>query len=682
MFVALFIFQSALGQQLMDEGFKLLETGDFEKAETFFDAYLQKEPSNKTALICYGRAVGLSGEPKKAIAHFKVLKAQYPQDFEIAVNFNEAFLWDGQFEEAKPLYESLLKLYPDSFAVHLGYANTLSNLKEYPEALEWINKTIILDSTNTSARVSRKYIRLGYADMLLKKKNYTKAEDLLKENFSDFPKDKETLISLANLYLIRKEVNKAKEAYIALATTEADSIRALNGMSLAEHIGKNDRNALSLATEALGKVQLLNDDILKSQTRERYVQALIWNSSYAKAKTQIDSLQQALPREPWVKALRASLGMYTADFGVSIDEYDDILAIDSTSFDGNLGKANALFASDQIIPAYRAAFKTLSVFPGQPDAQGLVEKINGLHIPTTEARAFYTFDNGNNIAYGNQVSANIPFSTKFRTTLSYMYRNTENTLTSNQALSQILLGGITYKIMPNTRLKAVAGFNFAGFDDRNYAQPILDLRLQMKPLKLQNLELGYQREVQNFNADLIERKIVMNHFGLNYNLGTTFGLGWYTQAMHTRQTDGNTRNLIFSSLYYNLFKIPAVKVGFNYQYISFSEQLPTIYFSPEKYQAVEIFGDVRGSFSEKTSYYFNGAAGSQKVEDDQSSAVFRLEAGFKHQFANRLGIELYGKYSNIASATATGFEFTEIGFKLQWKLSSAPLFYKKLLARL
>ncbi|QBA65581.1 tetratricopeptide repeat protein [Muriicola soli] len=682
MFVALFIFQSALGQQLMDEGFKLLENGDFEKAETFFDAYLQKEPSNKTALICYGRAVGLSGEPKKAIEHFEGLKGQYPQDFEIAVNYNEAFLWDGQYEKARPLYESLLDLYPDSFAVHLGYANTLGNLKEYPEALEWINKTISLDSTNSSAMVSRKYIRLGYADGLIKKKNYSKAEELLKENFSDFPKDKETLISLANLYLILKEVNKAKDTYIVMATTKSDSVRALNGMSLAEHIGKNDRRALSLAAQALEKAQLIHDDMLKNQTRERYVQSLIWNSSYGKAKTQIDSLEQVHSKEPWVKALRATLGMYTADFGVSIEEYDDILAIDSTSFDGNLGKANALFASDEIIPAYRAAFKTLSVFPGQSDAQGLVEKINGLHIPTTEARAFYTFDNGNNIAYGNQVSAKIPFSTKFRSTLSYTYRNTENTLTSNQALSHILLGGISYKIMPNTKLKAVAGFNFAGFDDRNYAQPILDLRLQMKPLKLQNLELGYQREVQNFNADLIEREIVMNHFGLNYNLGTTFDLGWYTQAMHTIQTDGNTRNLIFSSLYYNLFKIPAVKVGINYQYISFSEQLPTIYFSPEKYQAVEIFGDVRGSFSEKTSYYFNGAAGSQKVEDDHSSAVFRLEGGFKHQFAKRLDIELYGKYSNIASATATGFEFTEIGFKVQWKLTEAPLFYKKLLARL
>ncbi|NNK12297.1 MAG: tetratricopeptide repeat protein, partial [Flavobacteriaceae bacterium] len=161
MLVTLFGLQSAFGQQLMDQGFQLLETGDFEKAETFFDAYLQNEPTNKTALICYGRAVGLSGEPKKAIEHFKELKEQYPEDFEIAVNFNEAFLWDGQFETAKPLYESLLDLYPNSFAVNLGYANTLSNLKEYPKALLWIDKAIALDSSNASAKVSRKYIRLG-----------------------------------------------------------------------------------------------------------------------------------------------------------------------------------------------------------------------------------------------------------------------------------------------------------------------------------------------------------------------------------------------------------------------------------------------------------------------------------------------------------------------------------------
>lgn len=670
------------GQGSMNEGFHLLDSGDFAGAEEFFDEYLLEAPDNKTALICYGRAVGLNGNPAKAISLFETLKEQYPGDLEVDLNFNEAFLWDGQYEKARPLYESLVREYPESFASVLGYANTLSNLGEYLQALEWIEKAIALDSSNASARISRKYIKLGYADKMIKDKEYDSAEALLKENFIDFPADRETLISLANLYLMKKETDKARRTFIEMATTSQDSVRALSGLSLVAHLDRDEKQALRAAAEGLEKSRSITDVELGQRSRERYVQALIWNGRYTRAGEQIDSLEQIMPEETWVKALRATLGMYTGKFDVAINEYNDIIINDSTSFDGNLGNANALFASDRPVPAYRAAFRTLTYFPGQADAQALIEKINEKYIPAVEDKPFYTFDNGNNIAFGNQLQLQIPFSTRFATELSYLYRETENTISGNRALSHVVMGGLTYTLMPNTRVKANAGINTSRSDIGEYTQPVVDLRFQFKPFRLQNAELGYRREVQNFNADLIEREIVMNHLGLNYNISTTKGLGWYTQVMHTTQTDGNSRNLLFTSLYYNLMKIPAVKTGINFQYISFAEQLPQLYFSPEKYQAVEVFGEVNGSVSESTNFRFNGAFGLQQVEDDPQSAVFRLEAGVKHRFSKRLGAELYGKYSNIASATAAGFEFTEIGITFRWNLSEAPLYYKKMIARL
>lgn len=206
----------------------------------------------------------------------------------------------------------------------------------------------------------------------------------------------------------------------------------------------------------------------------------------------------------------------------------------------------------------------------------------------------------------------------------------------------------------------------------------MNAKLALKPFKLQNLELGYQREVQNFNADLIEREIVMNHYGLNYNLGTNINLGWYTQLMHTQQTDNNTRNLLFTSLYYTVLQKPALKFGLNYQYITFGEQVPTIYFSPEKYWAGEVFADIRGKISGHTNYMASAATGIQKVENDPQTAIFRAEVAVQHQFGKRLSGNIYSKYSNIASATAAGFEFTEIGFKLKWFLTKKPLFFAKL----
>tara|TARA_R110000782_G_scaffold169130_1_gene261061 strand:- start:1808 stop:2176 length:369 start_codon:yes stop_codon:yes gene_type:complete len=119
-------------------------------------------------------------------------------------------------------------------------------------------------------------------------------------------------------------------------------------------------------------------------------------------------------------------------------------------------------------------------------------------------------------------------------------------------------------------------------------------------------------------------------------------------------------------------------MGVNYQYITFKDQVPTIYFSPEKYQAVELFADIRGKISEKTTYMASAATGIQQVEEDPKTPIFRAETSVQHQFSKRLSMSVYGKYSNIASATAAGFEYTEIGLKAKWLFLEKPLFHNKL----
>ncbi|MGB3152012.1 MAG: tetratricopeptide repeat protein [Maribacter sp.] len=674
-FCLLSIFLHA--QEPLQKGFALLENGDFEAAETFFENSLKTEPTNKTAQICYGRAVGLSGEPQKATSLFAGLMKTYPNDFEVAINYNESFLWDKQYEAAKPLYAKMVVEHPGEFGAVLGYANTLSNLKEYEEALKWIEEALELKPENPSAKVSRKYMRLGYANQFVNNQAYATGESLLKEIFTDFPNDKDALLNLANLYLITKQTDSAKTMYETYAISPIDSITALNGISLAEHIAENDKEALVIASTAKNKVARFEDYELKERTNERYVQALIWNRKFRKAQTQIDSLKRVYPDRNWIHALMATLGLYTGDIKAAVQNYDAILKNDSTSFDGNLGKANALFAADRIISAYKAAYQTLAIYKNPKDAKSFLEKLDVMYTPNIEEHAAYTFDNGNNLAYYTNTTADIALSTKFRTTVSYFYRTTENTVTGNQANSHVILAGLQYKVLPKTTLKTVVGFNNSRFMTEAYTQPVLDAQLQLQPLKLQNLTVGYQREVQNFNADLIEREIVQNHYGLNYTLGTNFNLGWYTQLMHTQQSDANTRNLMFTSLYYTLMQKPALKMGVNYQYITFKDQVPTIYFSPEEYQAVELFADIRGQFSEKTSYMASAATGYQQVENDPNTPIFRAEAALQHQFSKRLSTNLYGKYSNIASATAAGFEFTEIGLKLKWLFMDKPLFAVK-----
>jgi len=668
-------------QSSMDAGFQLLEKGDFSKAENFFDDFLKNHPDNKTAQICYGRAVGLNGNPNKANTLFNVLMAQHPDDYEVRINYYESFLWGKQYKAAEKLYAGLVEDYPNKFGAILGYANTLSNLQKYDEALTWIEKALLLQPGNPSALISKKYMNLGLANTLVQAQDYDGAKVKLKTIFNDFENDRETLLNLANVFLITKEVDSAKATYRRLAINAKDSIVALNGIALAEHIGEKDKEALKVSVLAKNKVSSISDSELREKTYERYAQALIWNRKFVTAKQYINSLSSQYGDRNWVLALRATLGMYTGNIKKSLAHYNAILASDSTSFDGNLGKANALFALGQIEEAYAATYKTLDIFENQKDAQGLIEKINGQYSPYVQETASYSFDNGNNLAYATNTTVNLPVSAKFQSSVNYQYRLTENAATSAKANTHTATVGLTYALRPKLKVVGVAGMNNAQFDGNAYTQPILNAKLVTEPYRLQNLELGYQREVQNFNTDLIEREIVMQHYGLNYNLGSNVGLGWYTQLIHTQQSDDNQRDLLFTSLYYTALRKPTLKFGLNYQYLSFAEQVSTIYFSPEKYQAGEIFAELGGKFASNSTYRINAATGLQQVEDDDMTSIFRVEMNVKHQFSKRLSGGFYGKYSNIASATAAGFQFTEIGLQLKWLFKKQPFFFDKVASR-
>lgn len=239
----IFISQIAFSQD-MKEGFTYLETGKYKKAEVFFKTILKEFPSNKTAKLCYGRAIGLTGKATEATKIFSELLESYPSDFEVKLNYAESLLWGSKFPEAKKYYKNLLQENDQSFSALLGYANTLSNLKEFTEAITYVNKALEVSPGNANALVSKKYMRLGLANEKVTDKDYNEAEKILNENFINFKNDKETLLNLANLYLISNQPEKAKKTYEILGLDSKNQLISLNGIALAYHLDGNDKLAL------------------------------------------------------------------------------------------------------------------------------------------------------------------------------------------------------------------------------------------------------------------------------------------------------------------------------------------------------------------------------------------------------------------------------------------------------
>ncbi|MCA0152062.1 tetratricopeptide repeat protein [Winogradskyella vincentii] len=666
--------------QNMQEGFTYLETGKYEKAETFFNNILKEYPNNKTARLCYGRAIGLNGKATEANILFSELLKDYPNDFEVKLNYGESLLWNNNFKQAQTYYSKLVTEQPHNFAALLGYANTLSNLKSYDDALIQVNKALEVSPGNANALTSKKYIYLGYAYQNQQAQNYDKAEALLIKNLGLFNDDKDTLLNLANLYLIWEKYNDAKTTYERLAKQPVNTIQALNGLALVAHLKSNEKEALNLSTEAFQSLNVNAGTQVNQKTSERYVQALIWNKKYKQAEDLISTLIAKHPNQNWVLALRATLNVYRSNFKQSLADYNQILANDSTSFDGNLGKANVLKALGRTDDALSSANNTLKFYNNQKDAVNFINKINLNLSPSLESKASHTFDNGDNKAFAFNTTVIYPLSTKLNILGSYNYRNTNNTVTKNMATSNDLSFGLSYQLIPNLTLKGSAGLSTAKAETTDFTQFLTDVALNIKTFKLQTLDIGYKRQIESFNADLLDRELVQNNYYANYNLSTNFNLGWYTQYIYTSQNDGNTRNLLFTSLYYNLLAKPSLKVGFNYQYITFKDQVPDIYFSPEKFNAYEIFINLikDENIAKPKQWFYNvtGAFGYQYIEDDPKQTAYRFQGALGYKFSEQTMLNAYGTHSNIASATAAGFTFTEIGLRFKWILSRKPRFKK------
>lgn len=673
-FFLLFITEISFSQVQMDTGFQLLEKGNFKEAKVFFESVLQQVPDNKTAKLCYGRAVGLSGNPEKATGIFTELLTTYPNDFEIQLNYAESLLWNNKFTDAKEYYEQLLLKDNQSFPAVLGYANTLSNLKMYDEALINVNKALEISPGNPNALTSKKYIRLGNAYQLQQQKQLEESVTVLQQNLTDFPGDRATLSQIANVFIIKNDLENAEKSYLNLSSNKIDSIISLNGLSLVKHLQTKNKKALELSENAMLKIENIDNASITKQTKERYIQALIWNKKFKKAELEITNLKQEFPNKNWVLALSATQHTYKSNFKKSIEDYVQIMQNDSTSFDGNLGIANVYFADKNYQASFDAAHKTLTFFPEQKDALQLIKKLHQNFTPFIEQRIAYSFDSGDNKSFTSQTNLTYPLSLKLEANAGFSFKQTENPILQNDASSNYFTAGLNYLLSNRIYLKSLFGINSVSSSTDSYQQFLMRLSARIKPANLQDLEIGYLKKLEDFNADLLARKIVSDNYFLEYNLNTNFNLGWFTQYLYTTQNDNNTRHLLFTSLYYKLMEQPVLKTGLNYQFISFKDQVPTIYFSPETFHNMEVFAeilkDVNAIKPKNWYYHFLGASGIQIIESNDSQFTYRIQGKLGYKFSDRVNFHFYGQHTNIASATTAGFTFTEFGVYLKWYLAS------------
>ncbi len=664
LFILLFSWFENFAQDELIAGFKMLETGKFAEGAVFFKQYLTtKDAKNKTALLCYGRGIGLSGNVPEAKQVFDDLLVRFPGDFEVSLNAAEAFMWSKEYKNAKKLYEELLQIKPNDFAANLGYANASASLFDYRKALEYTSKALLIEPKNENAKISRKYARLGFADQYSKNQQYQPAATLLEEILRDFPNDKEALSAKAQLKVALEQFDAAEKIYTSLLVITKGETNVYLSLSYLAFLQKKKTLALAYANKAIQSTKEQPAHTVKAYLGK--VMALGWNEKFNQAFTLLDSLDRAFVDNNTILVTRATLNTWNKDYGVSATNFKKVLDKNPSSFDANLGCADALFAQEIDIESKKYVLKTLDYYPNQKDAKDFLVKLSLRHSPSITTHNFISSDRGGNSSINYQLGLAFDLIPSFRALLNYKSRLAENSTEKNSAKTNNFGLGFRWRVKPTWLITGEISLASLNGKNTTVNHLLYDFANEFKLTKMQTLELRYQTDIQNFTAGLIDNNLTFQNFIATYSLNTPIKIGIYSQYYFTKNSDGNNRNLLFTSLYYDLKAAPVIKFGVNFNTMGFAKQVPSTYFSPAQFYSYEIFGLIENlqTPKQKLLYQLSLAGGYQKIEKNDFQSTYRITAALGYRPRNNFEAYVYSMNSNSATSSVVGYSYSETGIK-------------------
>lgn len=677
--VAYLMTASVSYSQDMQQGYHLLETGQFASAEVFFQEILAEYPADRTARLCYARAVGLHNDPARAISLFISLSNDYPEDKEVFINLAESYLWNRDYPLGQKAYETLYHIYPEDLAILVGLANSHALQKQYSISYNYLEQALSIDSIDISASTSMQYTRLGLAQEASHLYDYDQADSILAENLK-LPVDLiPTYLSQANLALSQNAIKSAEVLFSKVVDQDSTNISGINGLSLTHYLLDHNQKSQTYSIQAIELVEELvnTDQSLQQATISQLLQRLIWNHDYSTAKSKSQSYLDsgAIDRLTYV-ALQSRIAMQQKRYKVAKNQYHELIKLDTRSTEGWIGIVQSMVALDSIPEAYKTVQHAQNVIGKHPTLTQLSQGINNRLRPALNSQIYYNRDSAKDQAINIRLSPVIPLGLRIALLASYQYRSTSNLDSNNHNGTQIFRSGLRYALRPNTTLSGQIGI-VQGLETIGDVGSILssDFSVQSK-LRLQDIQLGYRSGLQDYNTNLINNRISFQTGYLKYSFTTLKGFGMYSELQQNIFSDENRSTFGLLSFYQQVKRRPFAKLGFNFQYLSFNESKPTTYFSPEQFYTGEVFVDIVRSedmfLGKGLTYLITVASGLQFI-DEGISNTYRMNFSLGYRWESGISLSCYGLRSNVATSSFGGFTYNEGGIKTTLYLTKNPL---------
>ncbi len=125
----------------MQEGLKLLSSGNVENAAALFQEIIEQNPGHGPARLMLGQITLERGEVQQAQEHLEIAVSSRPQRIHLAWHLlGKAYLLQHQYEKAREAFDQSLNESPDFTPARLGRARANLFLNEIDSAIEELRK--------------------------------------------------------------------------------------------------------------------------------------------------------------------------------------------------------------------------------------------------------------------------------------------------------------------------------------------------------------------------------------------------------------------------------------------------------------------------------------------------------------------------------------------------------------
>lgn len=664
-FILILILPIILFGQDFDEGYDHLNKGQYAEALVFFTKAIEDFPENKTAKICFGRAMGLNGDPKTAINTFNKLVTEYPNDKESLLNLAESYLWNQEAKKAIDLYKKLYAKYPTDKLILRSLANAYALDLNYKLAFNHASNCLKLDPSNNSSKDVYRTIGLAYAHELKTAKNYTESKSILTQLEQLFPNNKNIIISKAYALLAERYFSEAEFEFLKLQTQDLDPIRSLLGLaSISLQKGKTKKSISYLENT------VLEDSKLTAQQKAEKWDLLFGNylsTNPKKAATILVKLKDYLSLAQFSEK---QIYLYLEQ-----ENYDAIQSnignIEDLTIKQNI-KLRVALESNQYHD-YDSIIENIDYQIADRYTHSLIQKLKSQQSNKVTSHFELAKDNGNNFSKNIAVVFQDARAKTFSSYAKVSSRWLDNTIlklgTSNHSI--VLLGTNITVNRTDIFTIGVGLESIKNIEQSSRFIPTYDISYKHQFSKRHFTRIFSLKKQLDYNQDLFGQNINKYHFGIEHHITSRSNLGSYSQLNLILLTDDNVGFDMFNSLYINLKNNPIIQTGINSTFLSYQVN-KVEYFSPKSLISISPFLKISNEYSPNTNFKYSlmTSVGKQLDLNNSSSNqfIYTFQGKAGYHLNRQIYLEWFYTYANNSSALNNGFSTYYTGLNAKFSL--------------